>query len=84
MYAIRSYYGFARRDTLSFSVLGRDVSFSTGNRASTLQLAPGLEHQFSPLVKLLVEPGLALGRASSVRPGRAPQSLLLPTSYNFV
>ncbi|HSP80156.1 MAG TPA: hypothetical protein VLQ93_16615, partial [Myxococcaceae bacterium] len=75
----QAFYGFARRDTLSFSVLGRDVSFSTGNRAATLQLAPGLEHQFSPLVKLLVEPGLALGQASSLRPGVAPERLLLPT-----
>ncbi|WNG32378.1 hypothetical protein F0U61_01225 [Archangium violaceum] len=72
-------YGATRRDYLSFSVYGKDVSFSTGNRDAYLQFAPGLLHQFSPLVDLTVEPGIALGRVYPRRPDELPENRVMPT-----
>jgi hypothetical protein len=68
-------YGLTPRDYLSFSVYGRDVSYhSVGRRNSILHLSPGLQHQFSPLVGLSVEPGLALG----VEHARLEGSVVMP------
>jgi hypothetical protein len=71
-------YGATRRDYVSFSVYGRDVSFSTGHRDAVLHLSPGLQHQFTPLINLTVEPGLALGRVYPRLPGQLPQDLVMP------
>jgi hypothetical protein len=76
---LQSYYGVSRRDYFIVSLYGRDVSFSTGNRTSILQLAPSLQHFFSPLVDLSVDPGLAFGRHYPRRPDRPIESVLQPT-----
>ncbi|HEX8433582.1 hypothetical protein [Archangium sp.] len=76
---VQSFYGATRRDYLIVSLYGRDVSFSTGNRDSLLQLAPGLQHFFNPLVDLTVEPGLAFGREYPRRPDRPVENVLVPT-----
>ncbi|HYO54086.1 hypothetical protein [Archangium sp.] len=75
---VQSIYGATRRDYFMLSLYGRDVSFSTGNRASILQFAPGLQHQFTPLVDLSVEPGIAVGRAYPRRPDELPESVVMP------
>jgi hypothetical protein len=72
-------YGATRRDYLTFSVYGRDVSYSTGHQGALLQLAPGLEHGFSPLVRLSLEPGLGLARVASTRqPGLPVDARVMP------
>lgn len=71
-------YGLTPRDYLSFSVYGRDVSYSTGHHNSILHLSPGLQHQFSPLVGLSVEPGLALGMEHPRLPWQLPQPVVMP------
>ncbi|MFY0527018.1 hypothetical protein ACN28I_29055 [Archangium gephyra] len=76
---VQSYYGATPRDMFTLSLYGRDVAFSTGNHASVLQFAPGLQHQFSPLVDLSVEPGIAVGRAHARRPDELPKDLVMPT-----
>jgi hypothetical protein len=74
---VQSYYNATARDLFTLSLYGKDVSFSTGSRDSMLQFAPGLTHQFSPLVNLSVEPGVAVGR---VYPRNGlPYGLLMPT-----
>jgi hypothetical protein len=75
----QSFYGVTRRDYFTLSLYGRDVSFSTGNRDSILQFAPGLQHQFTPLVDLSVDPGLAVGRVYPRRPDELPHSVVMPT-----
>jgi hypothetical protein len=55
-------YGLTRRDTANLSLIGRDVSFSTRNRASLGFGTLGLEHQFSPLVKAQLDVGAAFTR----------------------
>jgi hypothetical protein len=74
----QSNYAVTRRDYLTFSVYGRDVSFSTGHRDSVLHLSPGLQHQFTPLVQLSVEPGLGLGLVHPRLPGQVPHGLVMP------
>ncbi len=76
---LQSYYGATRRDYLTVSLYGRDVSFSTGSRDSLLQLSSGVQHFFSPLVDLSVEPGLAFGRQYPRRPDRPIENLVQPT-----
>ncbi|MGZ3461168.1 MAG: hypothetical protein ACXU86_21985, partial [Archangium sp.] len=76
---VQSFYGATRRDYLTLSLYGRDVSFSTGNHDSVLQLAPGLQHQFSPLVDLSLEPGVGVGRVYPRRPDELPQNMVMPT-----
>lgn len=76
---LQSFYGATRRDYLMLSLYGRDVSFSTGNRDSLLQFAPGLKHQFTPLVDLSVEPGIAVGRVYPRRPDELQESVVMPT-----
>lgn len=76
---VESYYNFTARDTLTTLLYGKDVSFSTGNRDSLLQFAPGLTHRFSPLVELSVAPGAAVGRVYPRRPDELPYGMLMPT-----
>lgn len=76
---LQSYYGATRRDYFTLSLYGRDVSFSTGNRDALLQFAPGLQHQFTPLVDLSVESGIAVGRVYPRRPDQLPTDLAMPT-----
>jgi hypothetical protein len=76
---LQSYYGATRRDYFTVSLYGRDVSFSTGSRDSLAQLSSGLQHFFSPLIDLSVEPGLAFGRQYPRRPDRPIENMLLPT-----
>lgn len=76
---LQSFYGATRRDYFTLSLYGRDVSFSTGNRDAVLQFAPGLQHQFNPLVDLSVEPGIAVGRTYPRRPDESPTDRLMPT-----
>jgi hypothetical protein len=76
---LQSFYGATRRDYFTLSLYGRDVSFSTGNRNSLLQFAPGLQHQFTPLVDLSVEPGIAVGRAYPRRPDQLPTDVAMAT-----
>ncbi|QRN97283.1 hypothetical protein JRI60_51510 [Archangium violaceum] len=75
---VQSFYGATRRDYLTLSLYGRDVSFSTGNRDSILQFSPGIQHFFSPLVDLSVEPGIAVGRVYPRRPDRLPEDVVMP------
>ncbi|HYO74557.1 MAG TPA: hypothetical protein VEU33_51635 [Archangium sp.] len=76
---LQSFYGATRRDTFTLSLYGRDVRFSTGNHNSILQLAPGLRHQFTPLVELGVESGIAVGRTYPRRPDELPTNRAMPT-----
>ncbi|MCY1072862.1 hypothetical protein [Archangium lansingense] len=76
---VQAFYGVTPRDSFTLSLYGRDVAFSTGNRDSLLQFAPGLQHQFSPLVDLSVEPGIAVGRTYPRRPDELPTSVVMPT-----
>jgi hypothetical protein len=76
---LQSFYGATRRDYFTLSLYGRDVSFSTGNRDSLLQFAPGIQHQFTPLVDLSVEPGIAVGRVYPLRPDELPSGMVMPT-----
>lgn len=76
---VQSYYSATARDLFTLSLYGKDVSFSTGNRDALLQFAPGLTHQFSPLVDLSVEPGIALGRVYPRRPDELPYGVWMPT-----
>jgi hypothetical protein len=75
---VQSFYGATRRDYFTLSLYGRDVSFSTGNRDSLLQFSPGVQHSFSPLVDLSVEPGIAVGRVYPRRPDRLPEEMVMP------
>lgn len=75
---VQSFYGATRRDYFTLSLYGRDVSFSTGNRDSILQFSPGVQHLFSPLVDLSVEPGIAVGRVYPRRPDRLPEDVVMP------
>ncbi|OJH34783.1 hypothetical protein [Cystobacter ferrugineus] len=72
-------YGATRRDYLSLMVLGQDVHFSTANRDSLLQVAPGIKHAFSPLVDLSLSPGIALGRVYPRRQDLEPFNVTMPT-----
>lgn len=72
-------YGVTRRDSLSLLVLGQDVYFSTANRDSLLQVAPGLKHAFSPLVDVSLSPGIALGRVYPRRQDAEPFNVTMPT-----
>jgi hypothetical protein len=72
-------YGVTHRDYASLSVIGRDVYFSTANRNTLLQVAPGLQHSFSPLVKMSLEPGVAVGRVYPRRPDQAAFNVAMPT-----
>jgi hypothetical protein len=76
---LQSFYGATRRDIFTLSLYVRDVAFSTGNHNSLLQFAPGLQHQFTPLVDLSVESGIAVGRAYPRRPDELPTHLAMPT-----
>ncbi|PTL75778.1 hypothetical protein [Vitiosangium sp. GDMCC 1.1324] len=76
---LQSFYGATRRDYFTLSLYGRDVAFSTGNRDAVLQFAPGLQHQFTPLVDLSVEPGIAVGRTYPRRPDELPTNMVMPT-----
>ncbi|WP_257461803.1 hypothetical protein [Archangium lipolyticum] len=75
---LQSFYGATRRDYFTLSLYGRDVSFSTGHRDSILQFSPGVQHLFSPLVDLSVEPGIAVGRVYPRRPDRLPEDVVMP------
>jgi len=75
---VQSYYGATRRDNFTLSLYGRDVSFSTANRSSVLQFAPGWQHYFSPLLDVSVDPGLAVG-AMYPRLGGPPEAVVMPT-----
>jgi hypothetical protein len=76
---LQSFYGATRRDYFTLSLYGRDVQFSTGNHDSLLQFAPGLQHQFTPLVDLSLESGIAVGRVYPRRPDELPTDLAMPT-----
>lgn len=76
---VESYYSATARDTFTTLLYGKDVSFSTGNRDSLLQFAPGLTHEFSPLVNLSVAPGIAVGRVYPRRPDELPYGMVMPT-----
>ncbi|OJT25634.1 hypothetical protein BO221_07140 [Archangium sp. Cb G35] len=76
---LQSFYGATRRDYFTLSLYGRDVEFSTGNHNSLLQFAPGIQHQFTPLVDLSVEAGVAAGRVYHRSPGELPTNLAMPT-----
>lgn len=76
---VQSFYGATPRDYFTVSLYGRDVAFSTGNRDSILQLAPGLQHQFTPLVDMSIEPGLAAGHVYPRLPSDSGQNFFMPT-----
>ena len=76
---LQSFYGATRRDYFTLSLYGKDVSYSTGNRSSLLQFAPGLQHFFSPLVNLSVDPGVAVGLMYPRRPDQPREGVLMPT-----
>jgi hypothetical protein len=76
---LQSFYGATRRDYFTLSLYGRDVQFSTGNHDSVLQFAPGIQHQFTPLVDLSLESGIAVGRVYPRRPDELPTELAMPT-----
>lgn len=76
---VQSFYGATSRDYFTTTLYGRDVSFSTGNRDSLLQFAPGVQHAFSPLVSVSVEPGIAAGRIWPRSPEDTPTNVLMPT-----
>ncbi len=76
---LQAVYGLTRRDYLSVLVYGRDVSFSTANRDSLLRVTPGLQHSFTALTDLNIEPGIAVGRVYPRRPDEAPFTVLIPT-----
>lgn len=71
-------YTVTPRDYLSLVLYGRDVSFSTGNRDALLQLGPGIQHVFSPLVDGRLESGLALTRVYPRRPDESPINGMQP------
>jgi hypothetical protein len=75
----QAFYGVTPRDYFTLFLYGRDVSFSTGNRDAILQFAPGLQHKFSPLLDVSVEPGFALGRVWPRRPDEPPYAFGMPT-----
>jgi hypothetical protein len=76
---VQSFYGATRRDYFTLSLYGKDVSYSTGNRSSLLQFAPGLQHFFSPLVNVSVDPGVAVGMMYPRRPDQPREGVLMPT-----
>ena len=76
---VQAFYGASRLDYLTLLVYGRDVSFSTANRDSILQVAPGIQHSFTPLVDLSVEPGIAVGRVYPRLPGEEAFEVVMPT-----
>ncbi|MET0402586.1 MAG: hypothetical protein ABW123_09295 [Cystobacter sp.] len=71
-------YGVSARDRLTLFVYGRDVSFSTANRDVVLQVAPGIQHKFNPLVQGQLALGVALGRVYP-RLGLEPYNVNMPT-----
>ena len=76
---LQSFYGATRRDYFTLSLYGRDVDFSTANRTSVLQFAPGWQHYFSPLLDVSVDPGLAVGAMYPRISGPAPEAVVMPT-----
>jgi len=76
---VQSFYGATRRDYFTMLLYGRDVSFSTGNRDALLQFAPGIQHQFTNLVDVSVEPGLAVGRVYPRLPDQQSFAFTMPT-----
>jgi hypothetical protein len=76
---VQSFYGATRRDYFILSLYGRDVDFSTANRTSVLQFAPGWQHYFSSLLNVSVDPGLAVGAMYPRLGGPAPEVVVMPT-----
>jgi hypothetical protein len=76
---VQSFYGATHRDYLTLSLYGRDVAFSTGNRSSVLQFAPGWQHSFTPLLDVSVDPGLAVGAMYPRIPGPPVEPVVMPT-----
>lgn len=74
---LEAYYNATARDMFTLLLYGKDVSYSTGNRDEVLQFAPGLTHQFSPLVDLSVAPGIAVGQVFPRL--QSPYGLWMPT-----